>query len=262
MNNHVKKALVDNIPVIYIEPENTGKKPDLAIFLHGLSGVKEELVPYLEDIANKGYLALAFDKYQHGERGTESATEIMDRVFSNMRRYGWPILGQTALDTLRVIEWSIENLNVTSNVYMGGISMGGDISMVVAGLDSRIVKVAPIVTTPDWLRPGMHDLSKPEIILDPGTPDSYAEYFYENFNPITNISRYVNTPPMRLQLGRQDNHIPPENAERFKKMLGELSPKAAEKIEIVYLEEGYTNHMETINRSDEWWPALRDWWLD
>lgn len=139
--------------------------------------------------------------------------------------------------------------------------MGGDISIATAGIDRRIVRVAPVVTTPDWLRPGMYKLGSTTEILNPGKADSYAQFFYEQFNPITNLSRYIDTPPMRLQLGLDDTHIPPENAERFKSMLSELSEEAANRIEIVYLEGGNTNHMETIGRSDEWWPAHLDWWL-
>ncbi len=260
-NKEIKKAMAVDIPVIYIEPDFPVKEKKLAIFLHGLGGTKEDLINYLEDMSDKGYIALSYDKYQHGERGTETSEEITKRVFTNLRKYGWPILGQTIIDTTRVIDWAIENLGVSSEVYMGGISMGGDISIAVAGIDRRIVRVAPVVTTPDWLRPGMYKLGSTTEILNPGKADNYAQFFYEEFNPITHLSRYIDTPPMRLQLGRDDTHIPPENAERFKSMLAELSQEAADRIEIAYLEGGNTNHMETIGRSDEWWPEHLNWWL-
>lgn len=261
MNANIKKAFAENIPVIYIEPDFPVKENKLAIFLHGLGGTKEDLIPFLEDIAKRGYIALAYDKYEHGERGNESSEEITKRVFTNLRKYGWTILGQTVLDTTRVIDWAIKNLNISSDIYMGGISMGGDISIATAGVDKRIVRVAPIVTTPDWLRPGMHVLNSTTEILNPGKADSVAQFFYEQFNPITNLSRYINTAPMRLQLGKDDMHIPPENSIRFKDMLTELSKKDGEKIEIAYLDTGNTNHMETINRSEEWWPEQLSWWL-
>lgn len=257
----VTKDWCDDIPVIYIEPAAPAGGRKLAIFLSGLSGTKEAQAPYLKDIADMGYVALSFDLYQHGERGNESKQEIMARVFSNMRRYGWPILGQTALDTERVVDWAIGNLGVEPEFYMGGISMGGDITMTVAGMDPRLVRGAPVVTTPDWLRPGMHDLENPSEILDPGTPDSYAQYFYDNFNPITHLDRYVDCPPMRLTLGEEDNHIPPENAERFRTQLAALSPEAAQRIEIHYVSGPEANHRDVIGRKDEWWPDLKEWWL-
>jgi dienelactone hydrolase len=254
--------LIDHIPVIYIKPEKTISKRKLAIFLTGLGSTKEDLVPYLSDIAGKGFIGLAFDNYQHGERGTESGSDLTKRVFSNMRRFGWPILGQTIIDTEKVIDWAIANLDVLPQIYMGGISMGGDISIAAAGIDSRIVRVAPIVTTPDWLRPGMHNLIHPDQILDQGKPDNYAQFFYDQLNPMTHLSRYINCPPMKLILGEKDNHIPPENAERFRKRLSELSPQAAKRIELTYIHGTLSNHVDTIKRNSEWWPLLIEWWLN
>ena len=66
----VTKEWVDGIPVIYAEPAEPQPERILAIFLSGLGGKKEELVSYLSDIADRGFIALAFDLYQHGERGT------------------------------------------------------------------------------------------------------------------------------------------------------------------------------------------------
>lgn len=266
----VMKDWCDDIPVIYIEPEvNPGTVKEgrkLAIWLSGLGGTKESLAPYLKDIAEKGYVALAFDLYQHGERDPQGRVrdEVHADTFANIRKYGWPILGQTTLDTERVVDWAIENLGVEPEFYMGGISMGGDITMTVAGIDDRLVRGAPVVTTPDWLRPGMHNLTNPGVILDPGKPDSYAQYFYNQLNPITHLDRYVDVCPMRLTLGEDDNHIPPENAERFKKKLAEISPEAAARIEINYIKataDKGANHRDVIGRKDEWWPELREWWL-
>jgi dienelactone hydrolase len=258
----VTKNWVDDIPVIYINPGEEGTDKRLVIFLSGLGGTKEGLVSYLKDIAGKGDIALAFDNYRHGERGSETRDEIHARVFSNLRKYGWPILGQTVLDAQKVIDWAIETLGVKPGIYIGGISMGGDISIVLAGIDKRVKKVAAVVATPDWLRPGMHNLTQPDLVLPPGTPDTYARFFYDAFNPYTNLSKFVNTPPIRVIVGKNDNHIPPENIERFKSELAKQSPAAAEKIEIVYVDGEKSNHRDTIGRKSEWWPALLNWWLD
>lgn len=257
----VMKDKVDDIPVIYIEPARPAKERKLAVFLNGLSGTKEMLAPYLKDIADKGYVTLAFDNYQHGERGIENEMDIAARVFSNIRRYGWTILGQTTLDTERVIDWAIENLDIIPEIYMGGISMGGDITIAVAGIDSRVVRIAPIVATPDWLRPGMHNVMNPSELMNPGKPDAYSQFFYDQLNPITHLERYVGCPQMRLTLGEEDNHIPPENMERFKAELAKISPDDAEKIEIVYVPGPNANHVDVIKRKDEWWPDLINWWL-
>lgn len=58
----VNKGSVFDIPVIYIEPKII-KEKRIAIFLGGLGSTKETLVSYLNDIAKKGYIAIAFDNY-------------------------------------------------------------------------------------------------------------------------------------------------------------------------------------------------------
>jgi len=45
-------------------------------------------------------------------------------------------------------------LGVTPVIGMGGKSMGGDIAVTAAGLESRIAVVAACIATPDWLKPG------------------------------------------------------------------------------------------------------------
>jgi uncharacterized protein len=257
--NSVKRAIAENIPVIYMEPVIPIKQRKLAIFLSGLSGTKESLIPYLADIAERGYVALAFDNYEHGERGMESKEEISTRVFSNMRKYGWKILGKTALDTIKVIDWAIEYLNVLPEIYMGGISMGGDITITVAGIDSRLVRIAPIITTPDWMRPGMHEIGNSSKLMDPGVSDSDSQNIYDQLNPITHLKRYLNCPPMRATLGEVDTHIPSANLERFKRELKEISSDAANRIEIVYISDA--DHPDVMARRNEWWEEMLTWWL-
>jgi dienelactone hydrolase len=236
----VRKAWVDDIPIYYQLPQGNPQELKLCIFLSGLGGTKETLVQYLPMISSRGYLGVVFDNFSHGERAPLKAdgkqmvrTEISARAFSNMYRYGWPILGQTVLDVTKVIDWFVDNMGIKEEVYMGGRSMGGDISISAAGIDKRIVRIAPFITTPDWLRPGMHSLSTGEL-MDPGKPDTYAQFFYDNFCPIVNLSRYTRGVPMLMVLGELDKHIPPENAERFKENLSRISPKDAEKIQISY----------------------------
>lgn len=260
----VKKDWAGDIPVLYIEPEVSAAPAvdrKLVIFLTGLGGTKERQVSFLQEIADRGYMALAFDNYRHGERGTEPTGELARRVFANMRKEGWKVLGQTVLDTEKVIDWAIEKLGVQPEIRMGGMSMGGDISIAAAGIDPRIVRIAPIITTPDWLRPGMHEISEAAPLMDPGYPDEESQAYYDRLNPMTHLERYINRPPMRLTLGAEDRHIPPENAERFKRELAKLSPEAAARIEIVYVPGPHADHVDILNRKDEWWPDMLDWWL-
>ncbi|KGJ72954.1 hypothetical protein GY21_12085 [Cryobacterium roopkundense] len=88
----------------------------------------------------------------------------------------WPILGQTTLDALRIVDWAIETHDLSSDVVAGGVSMGGDISVALAGVDPRVKRVAALVATPDWTRPGMTQVGRPEELIDQGSPSPHGEW--------------------------------------------------------------------------------------
>lgn len=249
-------ATVDHIPVLWFEPVVRRPARRLMVFLPGLSGTKEQNTPFLQDLAAAGFVALSFDPWQHGERGSEAWDAILRRVFGNFRRHMWPILGQTALDTLRVIDWAVATLDVGPSVYMGGISMGGDISVAAAGIDHRIERVAAMVATPDWLRPGMQDVVNPGNLLPPGEPDAYAQYFYDLLNPLTHLAAYRHGPDINFICGELDTHVPPDGALRFQSALREAYPEAGERVQVSFIPGA--GHMD-VGRTELWWPDCLSW---
>jgi len=228
----VTSAHIDHIPALWVSPDPQPAIARLVIWLPGLTGTKEAVLPYLQSFAAAGLVAVSLDPWQHGERGTESSEELLRRVFGDFRRHMWPILGQTALDVLRVIDWSIAHLGVRPQVLLGGISMGGDIAVAAAGLDRRVALVAAIVSTPDWLRPGMRSGSDPAAIVDPGTPDAYARFFYDNLNPLTHLEAYAHRPSILFACGADDQHVPPDGAQRFQAALRDRDPSYGEGIRV------------------------------
>ncbi len=222
------------------------------IFLHHLGGSKESTVPLLQDLADRAYVALSFDAWQHGERGSESPQAIVGRVFGNFRRNMWPILGQTALDTLRVIDWAIAELKVEPRVSMGGLSMGGDIAVAAAGIDQRIHRVTAVVAAPDWLRPGMKDVRNPGVLLPCGESDNYAQYFYDHLNPLTHLASYADGTDIHFICGELDTHVPPDGAFRFQSGLRETYPSAVDKVTV-----GLIPGMQHLDSRDtsKWWSA-------
>jgi len=211
--SEIHKTRIDHIPAIWIEPDPRSRRNALAVWLPWFTGAKESTEPQLRQLAIKGFTALSYDPWQHGERAGESAEELETRVFGNFRRYMWPILGQTVLDALRVIDWAVANLNAGREVCVGGISMGGDIAVAIAGADPRIVRAAAINSTPDWLRAGTETA--------PGEPDSYAQYFYDQFDPLTHLEAYRRRPAISFECGADDRHVPPQGALRFQEELRE-----------------------------------------
>jgi hypothetical protein len=55
----------------------------------------------------------------------------------------------------RMLDWVDEHFGVAGPGVAGGVSMGGDVAVALAGVDPRIDRVAALVATPDWARPGM-----------------------------------------------------------------------------------------------------------
>ena len=156
-------AKVGDVPVFYLEPTPealaaSGGRRRLIIWLPGFSGTKESVLPRLEDLAADGFTALSFDMAQHGERlvdadGARPATSpplplfprpsfhfppcaaetFVLRVRSNLRKYFWEILAQSAEEIPSLIDWAIETLGCEPLVGVGGQSAGGDTALAAAG---------------------------------------------------------------------------------------------------------------------------------
>ncbi|MFA6546849.1 MAG: prolyl oligopeptidase family serine peptidase [Limisphaerales bacterium] len=200
------RAKVGEIPILVIAPQET-KGRALVIWLTGFSGQKESVEVQLREFARKGFVALSFDPHQHGERRIESREELVKRVRGNIRRFFWPILAKTAEETPQVIDWAVKTLGVRSEVGMGGISMGGDISIAAASVDKRIVAVSACVATPDWMRPGSFE--------PPGEQDAAAQADYDRRDPLTHLSLYQHRPAIAFQCGAVDKQVPPDGGTRF-----------------------------------------------
>lgn len=202
----INKSRVGGIPVIWVEPASIAERR-LVIWLPGFSGAKEGVENNLLDLAAAGFVGLSFDPYEHGERRLETLEALRERVRGNIRRYFWPILAYTAEETPAVLDWAVQTLGVAPQVGMGGISMGGDISVTAAGVDQRIVAVCACIATADWLRPGSFE--------PPGTPDVEAQACYDRRNPLTHLAAYQHCPAINFQCGALDQQVPPDGAQRF-----------------------------------------------
>jgi dienelactone hydrolase len=209
--------LVHGIPVRWVvDDQRQAGTPTIALWLPYLSGTKDTLVSMLERSADAGFFALSFDPWQHGERGSESAEQLRDRLLGAFRRDMWPVIGQTVLDAMAVFDWVIENQDVDAGgIVAGGYSMGGDISVALAGADHRVARVAALGSTPDWARPGMRDLSGSAAVVDQGAPGAYGEWLYSQLDPITHLENFAHGPAILFEHGGADDHVPGEAAHRF-----------------------------------------------
>lgn len=249
-----QSATVRDIPLLWVEPERPSLLHQLVIFLPHLGGTKEQVVDILHDLADDGFVGLSFDAWQHGQRGQETNEKLLQRVFEDFRSQMWPILGQTTLDVLKVIDWAERVLRVAPRVRMGGLSMGGDVAVAAAGLDARIERVVAVVATPDWLRPGMHDLADEGRLVDQGRADAYAQFFYDTLDPLSHAQRYRRPLEIRFLCGELDTHVPPEAAQRFQHAMHGLGERAA-RVGVKWLPG--LKHLDVRER-ERWWPLCRE----
>ncbi|MCD9024107.1 dienelactone hydrolase family protein [Cohnella silvisoli] len=216
--------IVDFIPVIWREPlePRTGRS-NLAIWLNGFTGAKEDVAPFLEQLAAAGYVAVSFDLYQHGERLMEPQEVMVRRVGGNRRKYFWEVLGRTAEDFPRVIDWAFARFGNFGGVAVGGVSMGGDIALTAALVDRRIQGVCCMIATPEWMRTGAEEAQ--------GEPDSYTAGLYERLNPATHLERYAERKPfIHFENAEKDPCVPPAAARRFMEELRVLYGEDAGKL--------------------------------
>lgn len=214
-----KRALVAGVPLLVVEPRADITRGLLALWEPFLSGSKERMEPMLQRLAGAGFHAVSFDPWRHGERA-EDGSNFVESVFGAFRQRMWTILGYSLLDGLAVVDWALAEFGLAPKVVAGGVSMGGDIAVAMAGVDFRIVRVATIGSTPDWARPGMALLNDPDRLLPQGEPDARAEALRAAFDPTLHPERYRQRPAIAFEFGADDRHIPAENAVRFARETG------------------------------------------
>jgi len=131
------------------------------------------------------------------------------------RRFGGgcgPILGQTTLDAMRALTWAQEQTGRPGAALAGGVSMGGDVAVALAGIDDRVRRVAAVGSTPNWSRPDMRELRDPSVVIAQGDADAYSQWFADHLDPSRHLERYRRGTAITFELGEADHHIPCENA--------------------------------------------------
>jgi dienelactone hydrolase len=225
-----REEIVERIPVILVEPEERRGAP--VLWMSYLGGYGERNLPMLERFAAAGHPAASFDAPGHGARGSGDRWEFAGSVLAAFRLRMWPLLGRTTLEALRVLDWLGGEFGAGDGFLVGGFSMGGDAAVALAGIDERVRRVAAIGSTPDWSRPGMHELGDPSPLLDQGEADAYAQWFADQLDPIRHLDRYRRDLAIDFELGGEDRHIPEANARAFAAALANLDPPAASTVKI------------------------------
>ncbi|MGG1515619.1 CocE/NonD family hydrolase [Paenibacillus oryzisoli] len=225
----------------------------MAVWLPAFTWTKERVLLHLEALAEAGFFAVSFDLREHGERhlAGEAMPAMAARVRNNRQRYFWPIIGHTAEDVSRAIDWAVACFGVTGRIVCGGVSAGGDIAVTAASLDRRITAVNACIATPDWSRHGSAE--------DQGAADEQSLRLFRALNPIDHLDRFAHRPWLRFDNAADDTLVPPEAARRFQALLAKKHYREQpERIEI-YEQSGigHAFHDEMWERSLRWLSQFR-----
>jgi len=121
---------------------STGRLP-VVIQLHGTGGNKEQLLPRLMTLANRGFVAVAIDGRYHGDRAGNApglATPYTTAIF-NAYKTGreHPFFYDTVLDVMRLVDYLETRADVDpSRIGLGGFSKGGIETYLTAAVEPRI----------------------------------------------------------------------------------------------------------------------------
>lgn len=203
-----------DVPVLECLPAGAPAR-GLVIWIPPLGGDKERYADRLEGLARRGFLAVGIDPRRHGGRADRPADALFDQVMTSFRATMWPILGGTVLDAAEVIDAELAIHGLGGPVLAGGVSMGGDIAVALAGIDPRVSRVAAVAATPDWTRPGMTRIGRPDDVIDQGTSGAGGQWLRDHLEPLTHTDRYCRDLEIRLDVGGADTHVPGEAAHRF-----------------------------------------------
>jgi len=231
--NNIEFENVNDIPIAFCRPNENESNNSLAFWIPYLGGDKESCLKELQKLASFGYLAISIDPWLHGERKRDMKEDVRTLVLKDFRYYMWQILGITTMDAFRIADWAINAFNLTDNIVAGGVSMGGDIAIALAGIDARVSKVAAIASSPNWERPGMTDVMDAITIINQGKSSSYGKWLYNKLNPMSNLYSFGRPLKLHVELGELDTHIHPEWMLDFKRILCDYYALAKFNFEIV-----------------------------
>ncbi len=145
----------ERVPALVLRPDwaKPGERFPAVIVLHGTGGRKEGSWPWLEQLAHRGFIAIAIDGRYHGDRawnriGTRAYNEAIIRAWRVKpgEPQPHPFYFDTCWDAWRTIDYLQTRPDVDpERIGMIGISKGGIETWLAAAVDDRVKVAVPVI---------------------------------------------------------------------------------------------------------------------
>lgn len=234
------------VPAWWCVP-TTGTPPyPCVIIMHGYGGDKNGLQMLAPAFAMRGIATLAIDAEYHGDRKQPGNDILSTYIYRNR-----DALVQTVIDLRRAVDFlqSRQEIDGKRISYIG-LSMGGILGGILAGVDERIQAPILIVAGGDWGYLFSTSQHPTAVQLREKNPELFKSTQKMNevmgvVDPVNWVAR-ISPRPLLMINGKDDQIVPKECTER-------LFAAAKEPKEIVWLEGGHMPQPDVVLRKvDEW----------
>jgi dienelactone hydrolase len=165
----------ERVPGILLAPSSGDGRRPAVVVLHGTGDSKEGMLPLLEDLADRGFVAIAIDGRHHGER--EAGPDAYDRAILQAYRGNGthPLLYDTVWDSMRLIDYLQTRAEVdATRIGMLGISKGGMETYLTAAVDPRVAVAVPVIAVQSFKWALEHDRWQARVDTFQGAIDAAA----------------------------------------------------------------------------------------
>ncbi len=225
----------------------TGTPPyPCVIIMHGYGGDKNGLQMLAPAFAMRGISTLAIDAEYHGDRKQPGSDILSTHIYRNRDAFV-----QTVIDLRRAIDFLQSRPEIDGKrIGYIGLSMGGILGGILAGVDERVQAPILVVAGGDWGYLFSNSQHPTAVQLREKNPELFKnpQKINEVVGPIDPVNWVARIAPRPLLMinGKDDPIVPKECTER-------LFAAAKEPKEIVWLEGGHMPQPDAVLRKvDEW----------
>lgn len=158
----------ERVPGVFLTRAAAKDRRPVVILLHGTGTRKEEFLPLMRTLADRGFATAAIDARHHGERITSKDGGNAQYFAAMIETYrtgkGRPYLYDTVWDVMRLVDYLETRADVDAKrIGVLGISKGGTEAYLAAAVDPRIAAAVPIIGVQGYRWALDHDQWQPRV---------------------------------------------------------------------------------------------------